>query len=574
MLPMSKKEPLINCHTHIFTGDHVPPYLAKTFIPIIYKIASLRYILAFFRWWYGGPVKFINGTGFKKNRERVYQLRMWIERNFILMLIYWLVGIWIFAQLVFLCLKVYFAPTIPIWLKNSAQIVFYPTISFINASWPAIVGWSILFALCFPVLRNLLFWILKSLFRFLQVLPGKQSKELFQRYLNIGRYSFYQSQSGIFQRLIRQYPSGTEFVVLQMDMEFMDAGKPKADFYKQLEGLAAIKANPRYKSIFHPFVFIDPRRMDKNPDFFRYHLKNGRVVLDDCIIKTYIEDQSFSGFKIYPALGYYCFDERLLVLWKYAAQNGIPIMTHCIKGTIFYRGKKEKKWDYHPVFEQANGNKQFGKLLLPEIKNAEFQINFTHPLNYLCLLERDLLEKVILNSRSKDLKKVFGWTSSGLEHGLEDLKICFGHFGGDDEWKRYFELDRDNFSSQVIKNPSEGIRFFTDAKGKHSRGKIELLWKHCDWYSIICSIMLQYDNIYSDISYISHDNAIHALLKRTLQQENIKLRTRVLFGTDFYVVRNHKSEKQILADTIGGLTEEEFNLIARTNPRTFLAKTN
>ncbi len=82
--------------------------------------------------------------------------------------------------------------------------------------------------------------------------------------------------------------------------------------------------------------------------------------------------------------------------------------------------------------------------------------------------------------------------------------------------------------------------------------------------------MLQYDNIYSDISYISHDNAIHALLKRTLQQENTRLRQRVLFGTDFYVVRNPKSEKQILADTIGGLSEEEFDLIARTNPRTFL----
>lgn len=571
---MSKKKSLINCHTHIFTGDHAPPYLAKTFIPLFYKIASLRLVIAFFRWWYNKPTKFLNGPTFKKIKGCLYHFRMWIERNYVITFFYWTIGIWIFLQLFFLCLAAYFGTDLPQWIKRISELVFYPSISFINAGWFAIACWTVLFVICFPVLRNLLFWIARSLFKFLRVLPGKQSMELIQRYLNIGRYSFYQTQKGIFQKLVAQYPNGTEFVVLQMDMEFMDAGKPKVDFYKQLEELTQIKANPRYRDLIHPFIFVDPRRISKDPDFFRYHLEEGKIILDECTIKTHIEDRSFSGFKIYPALGYYCFDERLLVLWKYAEQNSIPVMTHCIRGTIFYRGKKEKAWDYHPVFEQANGNRHFGKLLLPEIKNVEFQVNFTHPLNYLCLLERSLLQKVIGNSQSDELKKVFGWSSQGLEHGLEGLKICFAHFGGDDEWKRYFELDRDNFSSQVVKNPDVGIRFLEDTKGHYSRGKIELLWKHCDWYSIICSLMLQYDNIYSDISYISHDNAIHTLLKRTLQRENSKLRKRVLFGTDFYVVRNHKSEKQIMADTIGGLTEDEFDQIARINPRSFLSRVN
>ncbi len=33
-----QKQPIINCHTHIFTGDHVPPWLAKTFLiwPLYY----------------------------------------------------------------------------------------------------------------------------------------------------------------------------------------------------------------------------------------------------------------------------------------------------------------------------------------------------------------------------------------------------------------------------------------------------------------------------------------------------------------------------------------------------------
>lgn len=60
------------------------------------------------------------------------------------------------------------------------------------------------------------------------------------------------------------------------------------------------------------------------------------------------------------------------------------------------------------------------------------------------------------------------------------------------------------------------------------------------------------------------------MLKKTLHSENKKLRKRVLFGTDFYVVRNHKSERNMLVDSLAGLTEEEFDLIARDNPSDFL----
>ena len=44
----------------------------------------------------------------------------------------------------------------------------------------------------------------------------------------------------------------------------------------------------------------------------------------------------------------------------------------------------------------------------------------------------------------------------------------------------------------------------------------------------------------------------------------------MLYGSDFYVVRNHKSDKAILADMRAGLTESEFDQIARYNPKTYL----
>lgn len=53
---------------------------------------------------------------------------------------------------------------------------------------------------------------------------------------------------------------------------------------------------------------------------------------------------------------------------------------------------------------------------------------------------------------------------------------------------------------------------------------------------------------------------------------NPKLGEKVLYGTDFYVVRNLKSDKDIITETRFGLDQEDFDLIARTNPRKYLER--
>ena len=117
-------------------------------------------------------------------------------------------------------------------------------------------------------------------------------------------------------------------------------------------------------------------------------------------------------------------------------------------------------------------------------------------------------------------------------------------------------------------------------------------------HSLICSMLIKYDNVYSDLSYIISKKSIYPLLKYTLEKgENFdqeypeylkepdankkathytgknKLRSRVLFGTDFYVVRNHKSDKDLFVETKALLEEEEFDLIARENTHNFLSRT-
>lgn len=117
---------------------------------------------------------------------------------------------------------------------------------------------------------------------------------------------------------------------------------------------------------------------------------------------------------------------------------------------------------------------------------------------------------------------------------------------------------------------SSGIEFLNSKNLELSYGGLLDIWKNADWYTIISSLMMQYPNVYSDLSYIIHNQEIFPLLKSTINNPNLK--ERILFGTDFYVVRNHNSEKELLAITMANLSTEEFDQIARENPVSFLNK--
>lgn len=575
------RHPIINCHTHIFTGDHVPPHLARTFIwwPFYY-IFSLPLVLWVVKTWnrWKDAIRF--SPVYRAAQRGWYKFSIWVKRVWLLNVLQWIIATLAIIHVFYI-------------LYDWFSLVFEPDDSVFNdwvlAARSLLEKWNVLFEigslflkvllvgavmLFFKSGRNFIFFILKRVWGFFQLLPGQLTTELIERYILLCRFTLYQEQRRVMGRLRDQYPPGTGFVVLPMDMEYMGAGnlRPKGSFYKQMEELALLRNEEGYKDKLYPFVFADPRRIREDDNFFRYTFKDGRVSLEECFIKEYMEGHRFSGFKIYPALGYYPFEEELLPLWKYAADRGLPITTHCLRGTIYYRGRKKREWDEHPVFEEPTAGGGVAPLLLPQRNNEEFQLNFTHPMNYLCLLEEPLLRKLVSKARDNRIRELFGYNGpdAPLLYNLSELKICFAHFGGDGQWRRYLELDRYIYSQQLIRHPEKGINFLYNQHGQYSPGKVEQIWKYVDWYSIICSIMLQFPNVYSDISYILYDEEIFPLLKQTLQPANDKLRRRVLYGTDFYVVRNHKSDKEIVADTAAELDEEEFNLIARENPREFL----
>ena len=442
MTDTNNENPLFNCHTHIFTGEHVPPYLAKTFIiSPIDRLLSTPRILKLAKWYRDRK----NKKYLDPHRERYFKKRkraIWLHRNFLLRGFLFIIALWVTLHALFIALQwlgindVNAQVNWKVWIGRAHQWLLQNNLLLdIKAIWLQIVlvGGVLLFI---KSGRNLLWFVFKNSLKILRMLPGKMARDLIDRYMLMGRFAMYQGQAGIFERLKDQYPEKTKFIVLPMDMDYMDAGEPKVGrrYPEQLEELAIVhKKNP--ESVL-PFVFADPRRIAEDPNQFRYEIgERGEVLLKDCFIKTYIEDKGFSGFKIYPALGYYPFDEKLLPLWLYAADRQIPIMTHCIKGSIFYRGKKKREWDQHPVFKEyvrLGGDQQLSKLLLPQRKNAAFSCNFTHPLNYLVLLKEELL-RIWVGQCSEEIKILFGYTDPGtrLARNLEHLKICFAHFGGE-----------------------------------------------------------------------------------------------------------------------------------------------
>lgn len=438
------QDPIINCHTHIFTADHVPPWIGKTFLPFILPyIFSVPLIVVPARWWYRyGPPKWKHTYLYRSLREAYYLIKITIDRIFLLWLVVFVAGLLLTVHVFYILYDLLALISRPgqdsvinewrHWLINHGLL--YPS----DSLW---VNGALVLALMlfFPSGRNAIFFVFKKLFSFLAALPDKSTRAYLARYWNIGRFAFYQNQSGIFSRLDDQYPDHTKFIVLPMDMAYMEAGSTRKKYGQQMNDLIALKAN---KSTVLPFIFIDPRRIKDSQDandpnkvddprgknFFDYGVDaNGQVFLKPCAVKNYLENGCY-GFKIYPALGYFPFDEHLLPLWQFAAQNQLPILTHCIRGTIFYRGIKKSEWDYHKVFMQVMKEGEYTRLLLPQINNDDFSNNFTHPLNYLCLLEDSLLIKLLARKEYESVRAIFYDDKNQFRNSLRDLKICMGAF--------------------------------------------------------------------------------------------------------------------------------------------------
>lgn len=594
------KLPLINTHTHIFTEKNIAPLIAKKFLPwpfyLLLHIGIVFRIFKFYKW-------------VKKSLEPFWAFQTkvisWIRTHKITRLIDYFVPIFLTLNVIMILID---------WTDISdSESWIWKLQSFIESGFLSyLVGYNIgtlyqviiIVALVFlyPGVAKLLWSLARKILSPLKYVPSSQTLQFIQRYLTIAEFAKYKTQKKIFDRLIKMYEPGSKVVVLPMDMEYMRAWKPAQSYIDQINDLFDVidkqQSNVEYMI---PFVFVDPRRIrdktrkikkrdgsDEEHPFFDWDIVqkeiDGRtyneVVLNDCFLRDCLEGKDpngelnghFKGIKIYPALGYYPFDEDLLPLWAYCVQHDLPITTHCIEGTIFYRGRMEKKWMHHPIFKFTNGNK-----LPTKVKsNQELQINFTHPLNYLVLLEEHYLAEKVGGCSDK-VRTLFGYNkeTKKISQNLEDLKINLAHYGGKEEWMKYQTADRTDLSAELMENPSRGAELFRKQNPEPNENlelysKPAWIWdENFEWFTIISSLMLQYPNVYADISYVLHNEEVKPLLYQVLTT-NKHLAAKILFGTDFFVVRNHKSEKELYAELLVFIGKKSMNRIARKNPNKFL----
>lgn len=123
-----------------------------------------------------------------------------------------------------------------------------------------------------------------------------------------------------------------------------------------------------------------------------------------------------------------------------------------------------------------------------------------------------------------------------------NLKICLAHFGGNGEWDKYLE------------HPWH--------PGDPASSK--------SWLSVILELIHKHDNIYTDISstLFEGDHYMDLLL---VLLENEKIRERVLFGSDYYMMERVKSREREMAIKIRSrLGPALFKQIGETNPKRYL----
>jgi predicted TIM-barrel fold metal-dependent hydrolase len=354
----------------------------------------------------------------------------------------------------------------------------------------------------------------------------KESGDMLERLSNLLTYGNHPQQEDIIKKLLSYYPVGSKFVLLTMDMDYMAAGKPKKHYIQQLHELASVKQKEPFRDIIYPFIFADPRRIVEQPNYL-------------AIMEEYIKSGVFQGIKFYPALGYWPFDKALRPVYEMALAYDVPLLYHCAKGIVHYRGKKQ--YTTHPFDD---------RLVLPSTKPKEFTAHFTHPVNFECLLNEDMLSRLWAISKAEASK-------------FSRLKICIGHHGGDDEWDRYLQYpwyrDVARQDSQYQSLQPENWSFeIGPREGQYS------------WFSIICDLMKKYPNVYSDVSYTLYKDSCYPLLKVMLENDD-DLSEKLLFGTDFYVVSKAASEREFSINLRGYLGEKLFWKLADKNPKRYLS---
>lgn len=326
--------------------------------------------------------------------------------------------------------------------------------------------------------------------------PGMAAKR-YASFLKIGKSA---DQGKVFETLRQQYDDpNTKFVALTMYMEQCGAGESLSNFEGQIEEILNVKR--QYPDQLLIFLGLDPRWDTKG-----VNLKQ--------IVQQYFETKlkinetrsvyPFVGLKLYPSTGFYAFDERLQETFQWAAENDIPVLSHCnYLGGIYNNDTNYLKQALNPQDPYTGQKYKADYISEPSFWKKIFGRNNAHNNLITCSY---FLEPYSFRSMLAHFKAT---TKNGL-------KLCLAHYGGDDHILAANNIEPVNTSKLYGVN------------------KI-------DWCTQIRQLMGEYPNLYTDISYAIHNPKIH----KPILQEMVTApyADRLMFGTDFFLTEREMPEK-------------------------------
>lgn len=222
--------------------------------------------------------------------------------------------------------------------------------------------------------------------------------------------------------------------------------------------------------------------------------------------KAFSDDYRFFGVKIYPVLGYLPNHPRLMDVFERCEALDIPVTTHC-GGNATRALANAFDLPYRRYDEKGQA---VDEVLSVRFKNeTEKGRYFSDPARWAPVLER-----------------------------FPKLRLNLAHFGGDEEWRRFSAKEPDT------------------------------------WVHRIVSLMERYEHVYADVSFLLHltekRNSGFLETFEELLRDKTLVRSRTLYGSDFYMVLIHEKLPLVTQNFLLRLSDPVVEELTRTNPRQFL----
>ncbi|WP_068312968.1 amidohydrolase family protein [Polycladidibacter hongkongensis] len=133
-----------------------------------------------------------------------------------------------------------------------------------------------------------------------------------------------------------------------------------------------------------------------------------------------------------------------------------------------------------------------------------------------------------------------------------NMRLCLAHFGGSQDWQKFF-YDVGSRQEAALDAPHNARA-------------------HMNWLTKIMQMIKsgEYPNLYTDISYTVFNIEDYMPALKVFLRDN-RLRSRTLFGSDFYMSEQEVFEECFLSIKLRAeLGEKTYSTIARTNPVHYL----